>query len=153
MERPLRSSQNRESDFFYGYVMVTVVFIIMMSISFLWLMVAQGTWMLILFGMIFGMAYGALSPLMSPMVGELFGIGAHGTLLGFTFLGGEIGEAIGPVMAGGIFDVTGSYQWAFLLGAIFSLMGMTLSFLLKPSRLSISDKSERVIKKGKHEAT
>ena len=30
MERPLRSSENRESDFFYGYVMVTVVFIIMM---------------------------------------------------------------------------------------------------------------------------
>ena len=59
-----------------------------------------------------------LSPLMSPMVGELFGISAHCTLLGFTFLGGEIGEAIGPVLAGGIFDVTGSYQGPFSLGQI-----------------------------------
>jgi MFS family permease len=109
-----------------------IISFIIMSCSFLWLMAAQGTWMFIIFGIIFGFAYGALSPLMSPMVAEFFGIGSHGVILGFTFLLGEIGEAIGPVMAGRIFDLTNSYGVAFLLGAVISTIGFLLCIWLKP---------------------
>ena len=89
--------------------------------------------MLYLFGGIFGFAYGALSPLMSPIVAELFGLSSHGAIFGFTFLMGEIGEAIGPVVAGGIFDVTGNYQWAFIFSAVISLLGIVLSSLVRPT--------------------
>lgn len=104
-----------------------------MSASFFWVMVSQEEWMLYLFGGIFGFAYGALSPLMSPIVAELFGLSSHGAIFGFTFLMGEIGEAIGPVVAGGIFDVTGSYQWAFIFSAVISILGIALSSLVRPT--------------------
>jgi len=109
-----------------------IVSFIMMSASFFWLMVAREKWMLYLFAVIFGFGYGALSPLVSPMVAELFGLSSHGAIFGVTFLWGTTGEAIGPVLAGGIFDVTGSYQWAFLICAAISITGIILSSLLTP---------------------
>lgn len=104
-----------------------------MSVSFFWLIVAQELWMLYIFGIIFGFSYGALSPLVSPTVAELFGLSSHGAIFGVTFLWGAIGEAIGPVVAGGIFDITFSYQLAFLLCAAISIIGVILSSLLKPT--------------------
>jgi MFS family permease len=116
-----------------------IISFIVMSLSFFWLIVAKELWMLYLFGVILGFAYGALSPLVSPAVAELFGLSSHGVIFGITFCGGNIGEAIGPVVAGRIFDVTGSYQWAFLLCAAISIIGIILSSLLRPTnRLSPS---------------
>jgi nitrate/nitrite transporter NarK len=47
---------------------------------------------------------------------------------------GAIGGAIGPVVAGGIFDVTSSYQLAFLILLVVSVTGFVLSALLRPIR-------------------
>jgi len=110
-----------------------IVSFIMMSASFFWLMVAREKWMLYLFAVVLGFGYGALSPLVSPMVAELFGLSSHGAIFGVTFLWGTTGEAIGPVLAGRIFDVTGSYQWAFLLCAAISIIGIIFSSLLRPT--------------------
>jgi len=110
-----------------------IISFIIMSASFFWLMVCKEAWMFYLFGFIFGFAYGALSPLISPAVAELFGLGSHGAILGVTFCVGMIGEAVGPVSAGRIFDVTGSYQWAFLICATLSVTGIILSALLRPT--------------------
>jgi len=107
-----------------------------MSASFLWLIVAQEMWMLYLFGVIFGFAYGALSPLVSLAVAELFGVVSHGVIFGITFCVGNFGEALGPVVAGGIFDVMRSYQLAFLLCAGVCAIGIILSSLLKPTKTS-----------------
>ncbi len=109
-----------------------IISFLAMSASLLWLMMARDLRMLYLFGVIFGLAYGALGPLVSPAVAELFGLGSHGAIFGVTFLVGMVGEAFGPVLAGGIFDVTGSYQWAFLLSAVVSVTGIIISFMLTP---------------------
>ena len=53
---------------------------------------------------------------MSPTVAELFGTGSHGLLFGLVLFSGTLGGAAGPLMAGGIFDLTGSYRLA-LVGA------------------------------------
>ena len=70
---------------------------------------------------------------MSPLVADLFGLSSHGTILGVTSFSGTIGGAIGPVVAGGIFDVTGSYGPAFLVCAVVSVVGLMLILLLKPT--------------------
>ena len=116
-----------------GNKLALIISFTIMSASFLWLVVAQEMWMFYLFGFAFGLAYGALAPLLSPMVAELFGLSSHGAIFGVIFLGGTIGEAAGPVVAGRIFDVTGSYQWAFLLCAAISVIGIILSLLLRPT--------------------
>jgi MFS family permease len=66
------------------------------------------------------------------MAAELFGTRAHGYLFGIVNFAGTVGGALGPLVAGRIFDVSQSYQWAFLLLAIFSAAGMVLLAFLKP---------------------
>jgi len=105
-----------------------------MAASIVWLMISGNSWMLYLFGIVFGFSYGSLSPLVSPAVAELFGLSSHGAIFAVTFLWGTIGEAIGPFVAGWIFDLTSSYQGAFLICLAISVMGVILSSILGPIR-------------------
>jgi MFS family permease len=100
--------------------------------SFLWLQVAKELWMLYLFAVVYGLAHGGFFTVISPIVAELFGIGSHGVLFGVVVFGGSVGGAIGPVIAGRIFDVTGSYQLVFFILVAVSLFGMILILSLKP---------------------
>ena len=43
-----------------------------------------------------------------------------------------VGSAVGAAMAGYIFDVTGSYRVAFIVGVVVSVVGLILTALLKP---------------------
>ena len=111
-----------------------IICLVMLSISIFWLILAQDLWMLYLFAVIFGFGYGGLSVLISPIVAEYFGLRSHGVIMGVVIMfGGSAGMAIGPVVAGHIFDVTGSYQPAFILYSIISVVGLILMLFLKPA--------------------
>ncbi len=86
--------------------------------------------MLFLFAAIFGLAHGGLQALFSPMVAQLFGLSSHGVILGTANLAGSIGAASGSFIAGFIFDVTGSYQVAFLILTALGVTGVILSVRL-----------------------
>ncbi len=107
-------------------------------LSFSVLLIAREFWMLILFAMIYGFAHGGFATLVSPMVGELFGIRYHGAILGFMIFIGAIGGAAGPVFAGYLFDVTGSYQSSFLACITLGVMGLALSIALRPVTIKTS---------------
>ncbi|MFC1995792.1 MFS transporter [Chloroflexota bacterium] len=107
---------------------------ILMLIALLWLAVAKDTWMLFLCAVIFGFGYGGLLALLSPLTAELFGLRSHGVILGVLYFGGEIGETISPVLAGRIFDITSSYQLAFLISAAVIIIGTLLILFLRPIR-------------------
>ena len=66
------------------------------------------------------------------LVAELFGLSSLGVILGIVIFVITIGEAIGPVMAGHIFDITGSYQLGFLIFAAVSIVAIILTTALKP---------------------
>ena len=117
---------------------VFIISFILMAASLLWLMPATGTWALYLFAIIFGFATGGGIMSESPLVAELFGLGSHGLILGVTSFGFCIGAAAGPFLAGYIFDVTGSYNMAFLVGAAVSVVGVILSAVLKPTKTNQS---------------
>ncbi len=104
------------------------------SMALLWLLVAREVWMLYLFAVVFGLGYGGMAVLESPMVAELFGLRSHGTLLGMIMAGVMAGGAFGALMAGRIFDITNSYQLAFLISTGLSVTGLILAPLLKPTR-------------------
>ena len=111
-----------------------IIGFILMSIAFFWLMLAKEMWMLYLFAAIFGFAHGGMGTSESPLVARLFGLGSHGLILGVNSFIFTIGAAIGPFLTGYIFDVTGSYQMAFLIGAGAGIVGLILTVLLKPIR-------------------
>lgn len=113
---------------------VVVMMLIMMTAVFLWLQVASQIWMLYLFAVVFAIAYGAFSSTQSPIVAELFGLKAQGTLLGLVMVGNFIGGALGPLIAGRLFDMTGSYSPAFWLFAALSAGSLIASISLKPVR-------------------
>lgn len=109
-----------------------ICFLILLA-TFFWLQFANELWMLYLFAAIYGVAHGGFFALISPMVAELFGIGSHGVILGIVVFSGTIGGAIGPVLAGHIFDVITSYRPAFLVCAAMSVIGTILTSLLTPT--------------------
>ncbi len=65
---------------------------------------------------------------------EYYGMRAHGAIFGTILFFGTLGGAIGPIMAGRIFDVTSSYQYAFMSLALLAGIGLALVLSLpKPA--------------------
>jgi MFS family permease len=84
---------------------------------------------------LFGIALGGGAVLTPLLVGEYFGLRAFGKILGATMIPATLGAALGPVVAGRIFDVTGSYELAFEIDlAAFMIGAVLLLFLRSPRR-------------------
>lgn len=115
-----------------GSKIAMMVSFILLIISLLWLQIAKELWMLYLFAVIYGIAHGGFFTAISPMVAEFFGIKAHGALFGFVVFSGTFGGALGPILAGYIFDLTAGYSLAIWMATLISALGFTLIILLKP---------------------
>jgi MFS family permease len=117
-----------------GNRQIFIVGFIMTLAALFWLVPARELWMLYLFAVIFGFAGGGMAASESPLVAGLFGLASHGLIYGVVHLGFTAGAAVGPVVTGYIFDITGSYQVAFLLCAGLSIAGIVLASILRPTR-------------------
>jgi MFS family permease len=104
----------------------------------IWLQVASNVWMLFLFAAIYGFVHGAFFTVLSPTVAEFFGTLSHGVLFGIILFSGTVGGSVGPLIAGRIFDTTGSYQIAFIVLTGMAAIGLALITLLKPLQKSDS---------------
>ena len=110
-----------------------IICFILLIASFFWLLVAGEMWMLYIFAMVYGVAHGGFFTVLSPIVAELFGIESHGVLFGIVAFSLTFGGAIGPVLAGHIFDIARSYQLVFLILAGVGIAGLFLTLFLKPA--------------------
>jgi MFS family permease len=108
---------------------------ILMSVALIWLVPAKMAWMLFSIAGIFGFAYGGCSVSHSPLVAQLFGLRSHGLIFGAFGISVSIGGALGPLLTGYIFDVTCSYQMAFLICAVISFSGIILTAFLKLKKI------------------
>ena len=104
----------------------------LMMLALFWLLVAKDLWMLFLFGVAFGFGHGGIATMESPIVANVFGIRSHGVILGLVFFSDTVGGAIGPFLAGYIFDVTNSYRLAFLICAILGVINLVAILLIRP---------------------
>ena len=110
-----------------------VCFIVLLCGLFL-LQIAKQAWMLFFFAAIYGFAHGGFFTVISPTVAELFGTTSHGLLFGIVLFTGTLGGAIGPLIAGHTFDVTGSYRIIFGLLTGLAVIGFALIALLRTQR-------------------
>ena len=93
--------------------LIICVFIMLSSlVGFLY---AGEVWNLVLFTFIFGYAYGAFFAVQPLIIGQFFGMKALSTIYGAYAPFVTIAGAVGPTIAGRIFDVTGSYDLAFII--------------------------------------
>ena len=109
-----------------------IICFIILVCGLVWLQLSHASWMLFSFAIIYGFAHGGLFTVMSPTVAELFGTGSHGLLFGIVLFSGTLGGAIGPLMAGSIFDLTGSYRLVFIILTAMALVGIILITTLRP---------------------
>jgi MFS family permease len=109
-----------------------IICFIVLLCGLIWLQVAREAWMLFIFAAIYGLAHGGLFTVMSPTVAELFGTDSHGLLFGIVLFCGTLGGAVGPLMAGHAFDLTGNYRMVFLVLTALVLIGFVLITLLQP---------------------
>jgi MFS family permease len=103
----------------------------LMGLSLVWLIPSHSEWSFYLFSIVFGFAYGGMQVLFSPVVAELFGTRSHGVILAAGALVGSIGAALGPIVAGYIFDTLGSYTIAFIICAMLAFTGFVSSLFLQ----------------------
>ena len=102
--------------------------------SLVWLLFSREIWMFHLFAIVLGIALGSIGTSESPLVARLFGLKNHGLIYGVFVLGFTAGGAAGPFVTGYIYDVTGSYHNAFLACIAFTVAGLILTVLLRPTR-------------------
>ena len=111
--------------------------ILMITLAFL--IFTRELWMFYLFAIIFGFAYGGEVPQMPALVGHFFGLRAAAALLGIVVFGATLGGALGAWVGGQVFDVTQSYQTAFLIATIASFSAVVIALMLKKAKVAIPD--------------
>lgn len=109
-----------------------IICLLCLLLALCWLQAVKTLWMFYLFAMIYGFAHGGFFALVSPLIAKFFGTKSHGLLFGIVIFSSTIGGAIGPFMAGYVFDVTLSYKIVFLTLTLLCGISLLLTASLKP---------------------
>lgn len=111
-----------------------IIGIILAIVALALLVPAKELWMVYIFAVFLGLAFGGMGTSESPLAARLFGLTSHGLIYGVMAMGFTTGGAIGPVIIGYIYDVTDSYQTAFLVCIGLCVLGLVFLSILKPTR-------------------
>ena len=109
----------------FAYV-IGLVFIVIGIVVLLNIGAGSPVWMVWLYAAPFGFGASSWMPTMAMIVSTTFGMASYGTIFGMLNLFQSLGGAAGPLLAGYIFDSSGSYFWAFILILAFEILAMPL---------------------------
>ncbi len=90
----------------------------------LMLLVAHDAWVFYLFAVLFGIGLGGEMSAFPIINRQYYGDAPSGTTYGWQTLGGGVGMALGPLIGGYLWDVTGAYTAAVVLSFFLSLVGV-----------------------------
>jgi OFA family oxalate/formate antiporter-like MFS transporter len=104
-----------------------------MGLFMLLLLFLQGPWMLYCFVLFYGLCHGSRVSAYLGILGDFFGMGSLGELIGITMAAGMFTGAFAPYLAGFLFDLTQSYRAVFTMMVVFLVAsGIIASVLKKP---------------------
>jgi MFS family permease len=92
-----------------GRTLTLLLMQVSMGLSVLAWFAAAGYPMLVFFALWFGLSYGGIVSLLPAISMDLFGARAVAGIIGTLYSGAALGNLLGPVLAGSVFDHTGSY--------------------------------------------
>ena len=101
------------------------------GVMILWLSRMSSLGMFYFFAFLFGIAYGGNLVMIPRLTASIFGVKYMGAIYGSLSVADGIGFAIGPVLAGYLFDLSGSYNDAFLITAVGVFIAVALTFVLR----------------------
>ena len=108
----------------YGFSILGVIFALFITDA------SQG-WLLWLHACLFGLTWGARGPAITAKTADLFPGAQLGAILGVITIGSGLGSALGSWGAGVIFDLSGSYELAFILSIVSYLCGVVAFWALR----------------------
>jgi MFS family permease len=91
---------------------------------------AGGLVSLYMVSLIFGLSQGGIVPSYAIIVREYMPTKEAGARVGFVMMMTILGMALGGWLSGWIYDLTGSYQWAFLNGIVWNAMNIGIMILI-----------------------
>ena len=107
-----------------------IISLLFMGLMMLWLLRAREPWEFYVFSIIIGFFWGGLG-LFSAIIADWFGLKFLGSIFGILDASWGIGAGISPILAGYIFDTTGSYQLSIIMGAVVIFITTGLALLLR----------------------
>ncbi len=114
-----------------GAKAVLFVGLAIQGLMILWLTKAGSLWTFYMFAVLFGIAYGGNLVMIPKLTASIFGRKSMSSIYGGLSVGDGLGFAIGPLVAGHLFDVSGSYQISFVLAAAGLFIAALLMMVLK----------------------
>ncbi|MBI4277556.1 MAG: MFS transporter [Armatimonadetes bacterium] len=100
-----------------GYVVTATLSLILSASGLAALAMIQDTsqqWLVYLYAGTYGLTFGARAPIFASLAAESFRGPRFGTIWGILGLGHGLGSALGPWLAGVVFDLTRTYRGTFL---------------------------------------
>lgn len=96
-----------------GFALQLIAVIILINIT-----ATSPVIMIWLYAISMGLGMGSWLPAMSMLVSTDFGLASYGAIFGITYMAQEIGNAVGPLIAGHMYDVMHTYHQIFIIFAI-----------------------------------
>jgi MFS family permease len=106
------------------------------------LMLARSMEHLWLFGIFLGLGMGGWAPNMAMLAGKYFGMKQYGAILGNIHLVFMLGEAIGPLVVGLVYDHIATYQPILLIISILCAASIPLIVIIKKPVLALAGDNE-----------
>jgi MFS family permease len=110
-----------------------IISFVMQLSAFIILLTTKSPILIYLYAVLFGISCGAIVTAFPTIVGEYFGRTSFAQIMGFVLPLGILGESIGPIVAGIIYDTTTTYTLAFILVTVVSLLGLICVIFLRSS--------------------
>lgn len=110
----------------FGPLMALLLFSITQASALALYAMVDGLWALYLVSALFGLGYGGINLCYPVIVRQYLPAAEAGRRLGLVTLFGAFGMALGGWLAGYIFDQTGTYSPAFLIGFAFNLANLVI---------------------------
>ena len=114
---------------------------IMVSSAFVLLSIktTPSTWVVYGYAVLLGVGYSATASLIPAMLSDRFSGRHFGAIVGVALIGSSTGSAVGPWLAGTLYDATGSYTVAFLIAAACGVIAGAAGWQARRRRRARSD--------------
>jgi MFS family permease len=114
-----------------GRAQTLVLMQLSMGASYLLWGAAGGQAMLVVFALWFGLSYGSIVSLLPAICMDYFGGKSVASVVGALYSGAAVGNLLGPVLAGAVFDHSGHYLGVMVACGVLSLMATWASRQMK----------------------
>lgn len=118
-----------------GWKRGLIIFTALSGLAILWLVITKNAGMLWAFAIVFGFVQSARAPLADGIVGTYYGTKFLTQLIALNLISMMFGTALGPIVGGLVYDRTGSYNIAFIAGAVlFGIATVAMLAIKQPQK-------------------